>query len=130
MNPEQHEDEDYPIEDYRIANKTTVVDVLTEIEDWEFGEKLYAPALSAIESMSSIRKGRTRREVRRSDSRGGKLKRLEDSIATLDDPQSKAVVETVDGVQRIRGLAGSGKTIVLARKAGVDPTVRTTKRPG
>jgi superfamily I DNA and RNA helicase len=32
--------------------------------------------------------------------------------------QSKAVIETVDGVQRIRGLAGSGKTIVLALKAG------------
>jgi len=31
--------------------------------------------------------------------------------------QSKAVVETVEGVQRIRGLAGSGKTIVLALKA-------------
>jgi superfamily I DNA and RNA helicase len=42
---------------------------------------------------------------------------LEDSIATLDSLQSKAVIETVDGVQRIRGLAGSGKTIVLALKA-------------
>ena len=31
--------------------------------------------------------------------------------------QSKAVIETVEGVQRIRGLAGSGKTIVLALKA-------------
>ncbi|MEI7100528.1 helicase, partial [Klebsiella pneumoniae] len=31
--------------------------------------------------------------------------------------QNKAVIETVDGVQRIRGLAGSGKTIVLALKA-------------
>src|SRR4029077_13748569 len=39
-----------------------------------------------------------------------------DSIATLDNLQSKAVIETVEGVQRIRGLAGSGKTIVLALK--------------
>ncbi len=31
--------------------------------------------------------------------------------------QSRAVIETVDGIQRIRGLAGSGKTIVLALKA-------------
>ena len=31
--------------------------------------------------------------------------------------QSKAVIETVEGVQRIRGLAGSGKTVVLALKA-------------
>jgi superfamily I DNA and RNA helicase len=45
------------------------------------------------------------------------LKRLEDSIATLDHRQNRAVIETIDGVQRIRGLAGSGKTIVLALKA-------------
>ena len=51
------------------------------------------------------------------DSQGAKLKQLENSIATLDNLQSKAVIETVDGVQRIRGLAGSGKTIVLALKA-------------
>ena len=31
--------------------------------------------------------------------------------------QGRAVIETVEGVQRIRGLAGSGKTIVLALKA-------------
>jgi superfamily I DNA and RNA helicase len=42
---------------------------------------------------------------------------LEDSIATLDHRQNRAVIETIDGVQRIRGLAGSGKTIVLALKA-------------
>lgn len=45
------------------------------------------------------------------------MKSLEDSIATLDSIQNKAVIETVEGVQRIRGLAGSGKTIVLALKA-------------
>jgi len=41
---------------------------------------------------------------------------LEDSISNLDTQQSRAVIETVAGVQRIRGLAGSGKTIVLALK--------------
>ena len=45
------------------------------------------------------------------------MKHLEDSIANLDSLQSRAVIETVDGVQRIRGLAGSGKTIILALKA-------------
>jgi superfamily I DNA and RNA helicase len=50
-------------------------------------------------------------------SRGAKLQQLEAQIATLDPRQSAAVLETIDGVQRIRGLAGSGKTIVLALKA-------------
>lgn len=35
----------------------------------------------------------------------------------MDNRQSEAVIKTVEGVQGIRGLAGSGKTIVLALKA-------------
>src|SRR3546814_1304624 len=81
------------------------------ISDWS------SDVCSSDLSLSSIRKSRSKREVYREDSRGAKLKSLENSIATLDHRQNKAVIETVDGVQRIRGLAGSGKTIVLALKA-------------
>lgn len=77
----------------------------------------YKATLSALQSISTIRKGKTRRSITKLDSRGAKLKKLEDSISTLDNIQGKAVIETVEGVQRIRGLAGSGKTIVLALKA-------------
>jgi superfamily I DNA and RNA helicase len=73
--------------------------------------------LSALQNISTIRKSKTKRSIAKEHSRGAKLKRLEESIATLDNLQSKAVIETVEGVQRIRGLAGSGKTIVLALKA-------------
>lgn len=105
------------VDGYPIVNEHGLANALEEIE-WEGGNNdLYRMTLSAIESLSSIRKSRSKREVTRDDSRGAKLKRLEDSIATLDHRQNKAVIETVDGVQRIRGLAGSGKTIVLALKA-------------
>ena len=67
---------------------------------------------------SRRRSRRPPRHISSPQSRGAKLGHFEDSIATLDMLQSKAVIETVDGVQRIRGLAGSGKTIVLALKAG------------
>ncbi|NQV50210.1 MAG: ATP-binding domain-containing protein [Candidatus Marinimicrobia bacterium] len=77
----------------------------------------YEILLSVIQAISTIRKGRKKREIKKPDSRGAKLKRLEDSIANLDSLQSRAVIETVQGVQRIRGLAGSGKTIILALKA-------------
>jgi superfamily I DNA and RNA helicase len=105
------------VEAYPIANEGNLATILSQIEWSERGDDLYRMALSAIESLSSIRKSRSKREVTRPDSRGAKLKRLEDSIATLDHRQNKAVIETVEGVQRIRGLAGSGKTIVLALKA-------------
>ena len=100
-----------------IANVENIIDTLSGFK-WESpGRTVYESALSAIEGISTIRRNRTARTVTRDDSRGAKLRDLEKSIATLDPRQSKAVIETVEGVQRIRGLAGSGKTIVLALKA-------------
>ncbi len=109
--------ESVAVDGYPIVNEQGLATALNDIH-WANGtDELYRMTLSAIESLSSIRKSRSKREVHRKDSRGAKLKCLEDSIATLDHRQNKAVIETVDGVQRIRGLAGSGKTIVLALKA-------------
>ena len=103
--------------DDSLATRQTVVDMLKDLT-WEDSDPAVCKtALSTIESISAIRQSRTRRKVMSSESRGARLKALEASIATLDNPQSKAVIETVEGIQRIRGLAGSGKTIVLALKA-------------
>ena len=105
-------------EDYcPIANGENIINTLSGFKWKSPGRAVYESALSAIEGISTIRRNRTARTVTRDDSRGAKLRDLEKSIATLDPRQSKAVIETVEGVQRIRGLAGSGKTIVLALKA-------------
>ncbi len=104
-------------EGYPLANEKNLARILSTFNWPEGSEDLYKMTLSAIESLSAIRKSRLKREVNKSDSRGAKLKKIEDSIATLDHRQNRAVIETVEGVQRIRGLAGSGKTIVLALKA-------------
>lgn len=104
-------------EGYPLANERNLAGILSAFSWPDSSDALYRMTLSAIESLSSIRKSRSKREVSRPDSRGAKLKKLEDSIATLDHLQNRAIIETVDGVQRIRGLAGSGKTIVLAHKA-------------
>ncbi len=103
--------------DYFEANSETILGTLEKIV-WRDGtSELYQRALSAIQNIAAIRRSRTARTIHNEASRGARLKRLEDSISTLDSLQNKAVVETVEGVQRIRGLAGSGKTIVLALKA-------------
>lgn len=92
-------------------------DVISHLEQLDGGDAQIFPAVAAaIQALTNIRKGRRKRAVYRPNSRGAKLQALNDSIATLDPDQSAAVVETVDGIQRIRGLAGSGKTIVLALK--------------
>ena len=102
-------------ENRRIVNDTDIVDAIKSTSWTE--PQLYESVLSVVQSISTIRRNRRRRINVREDSHGAALQALEDSIANLDARQSKAVIETVDGVQRIRGLAGSGKTIVLALKA-------------
>ena len=106
-----------PDDRYHIANGQTIINTLKQLQVGTLQDDVYRATLSAIESISTIRQNRARRNVELPDSLGARLKRLEDSIATLDHQQSTAVIETVEGVQRIRGLAGSGKTIVLALKA-------------
>ncbi|QUS37808.1 helicase [Tardiphaga alba] len=100
---------------HALVNDQNLVEVLNEI-NWTRPD-LYTAVHSVLQSISSIRRGRRRRNLTNEQSRGAQLKILEDSIANLDSRQSKAVIETVEGVQRIRGLAGSGKTIILALKA-------------
>jgi len=102
---------------YLIANRENLINVIEQINGETVDITIFKNTLSAIQNISTIRHSRTKRQPEQDNSRGAKLKRLEDSIATLDAQQGKAVVETVEGVQRIRGLAGSGKTIVLALKA-------------
>ncbi|MBS6728824.1 MAG: DEAD/DEAH box helicase [Lachnospiraceae bacterium oral taxon 082] len=101
--------------DYPLCNANTLAKCISELE-WK-EQEYYNDLVSVLQAISTIRKGRKRREASNANSKGAKLKALEDSIANLDNRQSQAVIETVEGVQRIRGLAGSGKTIVLALKA-------------
>ncbi len=105
--------------DYPIANRQNLANVLAAF-GWpadDAGHSAFDTALSTLENISTIRRTGDTRSFDRPDSRGAKLKRLEDSVATLDAQQAQAMIETAEGIQRIRGLAGSGKTIVLALKA-------------
>lgn len=52
-------------------------------------------------------------------SKGAILSELDKQIATFDYQQQLAALTIIDGPQRIRGMAGSGKTVVLAMKAAL-----------
>nr|VFJ55887.1 MAG: Superfamily I DNA and RNA helicases [Candidatus Kentron sp. DK] len=113
--PTRNDAADLSDEEHTLCNEVTLKSWL---DGCRWDNPGYFEALaSVIQAISTIRKGHKKREPQRPDSRGAKLKRLEESIANLDNRQGRAVIETVEGVQRIRGLAGSGKTIVLALKA-------------
>lgn len=80
-------------------------------------DNIYGKTLSVIQSVIKIKPLIDRSYVIKEKSRGAIIKRLEETITNLDNQQEKAIIEYHDGLQRIRGLAGSGKTIVLALKA-------------
>jgi superfamily I DNA and RNA helicase len=106
----QFEDDD----EHPVCNAENLISVINDIPNSDHG--IYPALVSVIQAISSLRRGRKKRELKKENSRGMKIKALEDSIANLDSQQSAAVVETFEGVQRIRGLAGCGKTIVIALK--------------
>lgn len=97
-----------------ICGVDSLLDTVNGLEDSDPG--VFTSLVAVIQAITTLRRGRKKRELQKANSKGAIVKSLEDSIANLDTQQSAAVVETFDGVQRIRGLAGSGKTIVLALK--------------
>lgn len=106
---EQLEDREHP-----VCTTETLLDTFDSLADND--PTVFQALVSVIQAISNLRGGRKRREPRSNTSKGAKTKELEESISNLDTQQNAAVVETFPGVQRIRGLAGSGKTIVLALK--------------
>ena len=102
--------------EYAICNDSNLKSYFDEIPDWKYPD-CFEFLTNVIQSVQTIRKNPINHGNLRPESRGAKLKRLEESIAHLDKFQNKALIETVDSVQRIRGLAGTGKTIALALKA-------------
>ena len=50
-------------------------------------------------------------------SMGGAIHELSHQLALLDDEQHQVATQLPNGPQRIRGLAGTGKTVILAMKA-------------
>ncbi|MGC1376991.1 MAG: hypothetical protein WA821_12240, partial [Anaerolineales bacterium] len=58
-----------------------------------------------------------RRPTKRENSKAAWLRQVEQQMRAFDLQQHKVAIQTPTGPQRIRGLAGTGKTVVLAQKA-------------
>ncbi len=82
-------------------------------------EELDASKLRKINSAIQGAYGTIKREKRivANGTKSAIINEINDYIETYDDNQFSAITSDVKGIQRIRGMAGSGKTIVLARKA-------------
>lgn len=72
---------------------------------------------AAIQRISNLKPKKKRANVTLPNSKGAIIREIEKKVANLDLWQKRGSIEYVNGPQRIRGLAGSGKTVVLALKA-------------
>lgn len=106
-----------PIEDYNIVfsveeltNKT--IELLAD----NFSQAQYSNILSGFQEAYGISK-RTYRPKVVSGTKSELVNNMEKIIERYDRNQMEAILTDPIGIQRIRGMAGSGKTIILARKA-------------
>lgn len=100
-----------------VSTFDDVIERLTPAEN--LSDELYQHLNAFIQRSSALRPPKNREHVKSTNSIGYILQKIEKEIVNLDHSQNKAAIESCEKPQRIRGLAGSGKTIVLALKAAL-----------
>jgi superfamily I DNA and RNA helicase len=103
-------------EDYIVISTDSLKQTI-ETSLPSFNTEVFPVLCEVLQRVSNIKPRKKRENVKNEMSMGGIIKKIEKEIANLDQWQKKAALEIPEGPQRIRGLAGSGKTIVLALKA-------------
>ena len=103
----------------KIVTALSQIDhVLDEMQDAPLDQDALAEIRSVIEGTKALTRPQKRIiENPESQGKATALARLEAEIANFDQKQRRAALVSVVGPQRIRGLAGSGKTVILAMKA-------------
>ena len=92
--------------------------LLQELRGEELGEKEFAEVRSVVEGAKALVRPQKRSvEDPKVQRHAVALAALEAEIANFDQRQRRAALISMPGPQRIRGLAGSGKTVILAMKA-------------
>lgn len=111
--PVKTEFESEPVTSYEGFAK-----LLSEINKITLTQEEFAEARSVIEGAKAITRPQKRVVADPETQKFAlALSKLENEISNFDQRQRQTALSLVQGPQRIRGLAGSGKTIILAMKA-------------
>lgn len=106
-----------PIDEYNIVfSNEELCAKIVELMTFNFTEDQYSNILSGFQEAYGISK-RTYRPVVVPGTKSALVNNMEKIIERYDRNQMEAILSDPIGVQRIRGMAGSGKTVILARKA-------------
>lgn len=109
----------YDVENVICKEKSEVLSLIA-VENSQLTEDMVNEICSILEGSKAILKPKVR-EISHDDtkSKGYILNKMEQQMAYLDKNQKQAALSQINGPQRIRGLAGSGKTIILCMKAAL-----------
>ena len=102
-----------------ILNSNELTQFLSGALRTPINDSIFKETLATLEGSKGLLrppKGRGIAEETK-DSKGALLDKIETEIGNFDREQKTAALSIIDKAQRIRGLAGSGKTVVLAMKA-------------
>ncbi|MES2827110.1 MAG: hypothetical protein V4687_03115 [Bacteroidota bacterium] len=108
-------------DDFNIVKSVLDLDAFLRYDRNPLSDEDYKDLKATIEGSKGIQKPIERKIDPSSDkaTKGKILTLIENEICNFDIEQKRAALFTLDGAQRIRGLAGSGKTIILAMKAAM-----------
>jgi superfamily I DNA and RNA helicase len=104
-----------------VTNYRALTACLEGVEIQKLPDETFGELVSVIEGTKGMIRSRARDVSHTPESSKGHLaNKVEAAIMSFDRQQKRSsIMASFDGVQRIRGLAGSGKTVVLALKAAL-----------
>jgi len=99
-----------------FRNEKELLQILKSENDTD--EQIFKELVSFIEGTDGLKKKLNHNE-KKDTRKGAAAYKLEQEILSFDQFQKLAFTTDITGIKRIRGLAGSGKTVVLAIKAAL-----------
>ena len=105
------EEEECPL----VTSVEETMDFIEETKE-SISEDLYGKILSGLQEAYGLNIHREREDIREG-TKAYAINKMASLIEKYDNKQMEAILSDTVGIQRIRGMAGSGKTIILARKA-------------
>lgn len=105
-------------EEFKSASVNTINDVI-EQDRYRIDTEAFGVMQSCLEGTLQSKKKIVRKISHDRVTKGEILNRIQEHISRFDLEQKRAALTEISGPQRIRGLAGSGKTIVLTQKAAI-----------
>jgi superfamily I DNA and RNA helicase len=113
-------EEDSEIEEILcISNFGSLEAFLSSLVTDKISTDVYSELIATIEGAKGLLKAKERPNIDASKIKGLTATAIEKEINSFDEFQKKAFINEIIGPERVRGLAGSGKTVVLALKAAI-----------